>query len=106
MNPIRRSDDITLMNDIDCIADELQRIGCLVFHDQNLTEKSYVNLMKSFGECEAPDLFMNLKEYPEIFLVTGKRDDDGKSTNCCQRLGDSSVYWKHFTGGTKISSFS
>ena len=97
MNPIRRSDDITLINDIADIADDLQRIGCLIFHDQNLTEKSYVNLMKSFGECEAPDLFMNLKEYPEIFLVTGKRDDDGKKIGM---FGDTELGW-HSNGNSR-----
>ena len=97
MNPLRTVKDITKINDVSSIAKSLQEIGCLVFHEQNLTEKSYVNFMKSFGECEAPDLFMNLKEYPEIFLVTGKRDDDNKKIGM---FGDTELGW-HSNGNSR-----
>ena len=79
MQPNRRIDDITKINDLQLIANELQTVGMTIFHEQNLTQRDYINTMKKFGECEAPDLFMNPKEYPEIFLVTGKRDDDDRS---------------------------
>jgi len=97
VNPLKTVKDITKINDVSSIAKSLQEIGCLVFHEQNLTEKSYVNFMKSFGECEAPDLFMNLKEYPEIFLVTGKRDDDNKKIGM---FGDTELGW-HSNGNSR-----
>lgn len=96
MNPIRRTDDITKM-DPRSLASEIQRIGMAVFHEQNLTERSFIDYMKSIGECEAPDLFMNPKEYPEIFLVTGKRDDHGHKIGM---FGDSELGW-HSNGNSR-----
>ena len=52
--------------------------------------------MKKFGECEAPDLFMNPKEYPEIFLVTGKKVH-GKKIGM---FGDTELGW-HSNGNSR-----
>ena len=71
MIPFRHTNDIKPL-DISNVTKELQTVGSIVFHEQNLTESDYINTMKKFGECEAPDLFMNPKEHPEIFLVTDK----------------------------------
>jgi len=97
MQPNRRIDDITKIDDLQFIANELQNVGMTVFHEQNLTENDYINTMKKFGECEAPDLFMNPKKYPEIFLVTGKRDDDG---NKIGMFGDTELGW-HSNGNSR-----
>ena len=97
MQPMRLTDDITQINDLGNVAKELQNTGMFVFHEQNLTQSAYINLMKKFGECEAPDLFMNPKEYPEIFLVTGKRDDDG---NKIGMFGDTELGW-HSNGNSR-----
>lgn len=96
MNPFRHTEDITKL-DIKTLAEELQSVGCTIWHEQELTEKKYIDLMKKFGECEAPDLFMNPKEYPEIFLVTGKRDDNGKKIGM---FGDTELGW-HSNGNSR-----
>ena len=51
------------------IAKGIHKQGVAVFYNQKLNESEYISTMKRFCECEAPDLFMNPKEYPEIFLV-------------------------------------
>lgn len=79
------------------VARELQTRGAIIAHDQDLNEDRYVNLMKRFGECESPGLFMNPKEYPEIFLVTGKRDDHGEKIGM---FGDTELGW-HSNGNSR-----
>jgi len=79
------------------VAEQLQQSGAIVAHDQKLTEQQYIDLMKRFGECESPNLFMNPKEYPEIFLVTGKRDADGKKIGM---FGDTELGW-HSNGNSR-----
>ena len=51
------------------IARSVHKQGVAVFYNQKLNMSEYVNTMKRFGDCESNDLFMNPKEYPEIFLV-------------------------------------
>ena len=58
------------------IATQIHKEGVAVFYDQKFTEDDIIAMQKRFGECETPDLFMNPKKYPELFLVTGKRDDN------------------------------
>lgn len=53
--------------------------------------------MKGIGECETPDLFMNPKKTPEIFLVTGKKDEDGKKLGM---FGDTELGW-HSNGNSR-----
>ena len=96
MTPNRYTTDIKNA-DLRKIAEDLQKTGCAVFHDQQLTESEYIATMKQFGECEAPDLFMNPKDYPEIFLVTGKRDDNGKKIGM---FGDTELGW-HSNGNSR-----
>ena len=79
------------------LATGIQKEGLAVFYEQDLNEQEYVNLCKRFGECEAPDLFMNPKDYPEIFLVTGKRDDKG---NKIGMFGDTELGW-HSNGNSR-----
>jgi alpha-ketoglutarate-dependent taurine dioxygenase len=96
MNPFKTDKDITTL-DLKEVATAVQTSGAAIFHDQNLTERGYIDLMKKFGECEAPNLFMNPKEYPEIFLVTGKRDDHGHKIGM---FGDTELGW-HSNGNSR-----
>ena len=61
-----------------------------IFFEQDLTQANYIKLMKRFGECEHPDLFMNPKDNPEIFIVTGKRDKEGKKIGM---FGETELHW-------------
>ena len=78
------------------IARSIHKQGVAVFYNQKLNESEYINAMKRFGECESPDLFMNPKEYPEIFLVTGKKVD-GKKIGM---FGDTELGW-HSNGNSR-----
>lgn len=79
------------------IAKTIQTKGAVVFYEQNLTEGETVELCKRFGELEAPGLFMNPKEHPEIFYVTGQRDKDG---NKIGMFGDTELGW-HSNGNSR-----
>ncbi len=96
---IRSTEQIKLYNDdmLFRTASHIQHDGLAVFHEQELNETEYITLCKRFGECEAPDLFMNPKQYPEIFLVTGKRDADGKKIGM---FGDTELGW-HSNGNSR-----
>ena len=78
------------------IAKSIHKQGVVVFYNQKLNELEYINNMKRFGECESPNLFMNPKEYPEIFLVTGKKVD-GKKIGM---FGDTELGW-HSNGNSR-----
>ena len=71
--------------------------GHSIYHEQDLNADSYVELMKKFGECETPDLFMNPKDNPEIFLVTSKKDEQGKKLGM---FGDTELGW-HSNGNSR-----
>ena len=79
------------------IATKVQNDGYIIFHEQNFNEASYIKFMKSFGECEAPGYFMNPKEYPEIYLVTSKKDKHGKKIGM---FGDTELGW-HSNGNSR-----
>ena len=78
------------------IANSIHKQGVAVFYNQDMNETDYIRTMKKFGECEAPDLFMNQKEYPEIFLVTGKKVN-GKKLGM---FGDTELGW-HSNGNSR-----
>ena len=81
----------------DLIYSSLLNDGLVILHEQDLTKQAYVEFMKKFGECETPNLFMNDVDYPEIFYVTGKRDDDG---NKIGMFGDTELGW-HSNGNSR-----
>lgn len=99
ITPFRSEDQVYNYSDkqIKALASTIQKEGVAVFYEQDLTESKYIELCKRFGECEAPGLFMNPKEYPEIFLVTGKRDDSGKKIGM---FGDGELGW-HSNGNSR-----
>ena len=79
------------------LVEHLQRVGVVVCHDQDLSNNELVSFCKSIGECETPEAFMNPKEYPEIFKVTGKRKDDGSKIGM---FGDTELGW-HSNGNSR-----
>lgn len=99
INPHKSTDNILNYSDeqIKALATLIQKEGAAVFYDQSFDEQSYINLLKRFGELEAPGLFMNPKEFPELFLVTGRRDADGKKIG---QFGDGELGW-HSNGNSR-----
>ncbi len=93
MERIVELDDVHLQQHMTTI----QKQGVAVYYDQNLTADELCELARRIGEPEAPDLFMNPKEHPEIYLVTGKRDDDGKKIGM---FGDTELGW-HSNGNSR-----
>ncbi len=83
--------------DIFKTAQHVQRQGFAIFHDVQFTERKYVNYMKQFGELESPGLFMNPKDYPELFIVTDKKDKDG---NKLGMFGGGELGW-HSNGNSR-----
>ena len=83
ITPFRSTENILEVSDkrLKQISQQIHEEGCAVFYDQKFTESQIVAMQKRFGECEAPGLFMNPKDHPEIFLVTGKKVD-GKKLVC------------------------
>jgi alpha-ketoglutarate-dependent taurine dioxygenase len=76
---------------------KVQTEGLSIHHEQNFTESQFVEFFKRIGECEAPGLFMNPKDHPELFLVTGKRDAEGKKIGM---FGDGELGW-HSNGNSR-----
>jgi taurine dioxygenase len=99
MIPKILSKSISEYNDTELkeLASDIQKVGIAVGYDQSLSEETYISTMKRFGECEKPDLFMNPTDYPEIFLVTAKRDDKG---NKIGMFGDTELGW-HSNGNSR-----
>lgn len=69
----------------------------VLFLEQDMTQDEYVKTMKRFGKPETPKLWMNPKEHPEIFLVTGKKHDDGSKVGM---FGESELGW-HSNGNSR-----
>jgi hypothetical protein len=79
------------------LAVKIQTKGLSIHHDQQLNEDQIVEFFKRIGECEAPGLFMNLPDHPEIFLVTDRRDDSGKKVGM---FGGGELGW-HSNGNSR-----
>jgi len=78
-------------------ATRTQVQGHTVWHEQKFNAQGLATFMKRFGNCETPDLFMNPKKTPEIFLVTGKKDKHGKKLGM---FGDTELGW-HSNGNSR-----
>ena len=98
IEPFKTIQDIKSLDDghIRQLARVIHQDGVAVMYNQNLKENDYIDFMKRFGECESPDLFMNPKDYPEIFLVTAKTVD-GKKIGM---FGDTELGW-HSNGNSR-----
>lgn len=79
------------------VASEIQRRGIAVFHEQDLDESKFIQLIKRIGECETPGKFMNPTEFPEISLVTARRDEHGQKVGM---FGDGELGW-HSNGNSR-----
>ena len=98
IQPFKTVQDIKTLDEghIRQLVRDIHKDGVAVMYNQKLKETDYINFMKRFGNCEAPDLFMNPKEHPEIFLVTGKKVD-GKKIGM---FGDTELGW-HSNGNSR-----
>ena len=98
IQPFKTVQDIKTLDEghIRQLVKDIHKDGVAVMYNQKLQETDYINFMKRFGNCEAPDLFMNPKEHPEIFLVTGKKVD-GKKIGM---FGDTELGW-HSNGNSR-----
>lgn len=93
MNKIKNCSDVELLE----FAKTIQSKSPLILFEQDLTQNDFVNVMKRFGKCEQATMWMNPKEYPEIFIVTPKRDDQNNSLGM---FGDYELGW-HIDGDTR-----
>ena len=75
----------------------LQETGVAVSYEQELSDSALVSFCKNIGNCETPEAFMNLTEHPEIFKVTGKRNNDGSKIGM---FGDTELGW-HSNGNSR-----
>ena len=76
---------------------QVQHDGLAIFTEQEYTEAQLTSIFKRIGECEAPGLFMNDPDHPEIFKVSGERDGDG---NKIGMFGDGELGW-HSNGNSR-----
>ena len=79
------------------LCKDVQFYGWQIMHEQDLNESQLADLFKRIGDCETPDLFMNHKENPEIFNVSGERDSAGKKIGM---FGDGELGW-HSNGNSR-----
>jgi alpha-ketoglutarate-dependent taurine dioxygenase len=79
------------------LAKEIQTGKPVFFFEQGLTQGEFVKFMKKVGEPETPKSWMNPKEDPEIFLVTGKKHEDGSKVGI---FGDKEAGW-HSNGNSR-----
>lgn len=79
------------------VAKEIQTGKPVFFYEQFFTQADYVKVMKRFGEPETPKLWMNPKEHPEIFVVTGKKYEDGSKVGM---FGEKELGW-HSNGNSR-----
>tara|TARA_R110000868_G_scaffold161850_3_gene392745 strand:- start:3028 stop:3825 length:798 start_codon:yes stop_codon:yes gene_type:complete len=79
------------------LCNNIQTQGLTIHHDQEFTEAQIVEFFKRIGECEAPGLFMNSKDHPELFYVTDKKDEQG---NKIGMFGGGELGW-HSNGNSR-----
>ena len=79
------------------VMKQVQNDGLAIFTEQCYDEAQLASIFKRVGECEAPGLFMNDKNVPEIFKVSGERDAEG---NKIGMFGDGELGW-HSNGNSR-----
>ena len=99
ITPLRTDTNVTTLSDSELtnITHRINTDGLVVFTDQSLSESDFTSLGHRLGEPEAPGLFMNPTEHPEIYLVTGKRDEHG---NKLGMFGKTELGW-HSNGNSR-----
>ncbi len=83
--------------DIYNLIHEVQKNGLAIIYNQNLSENSLIEFMKKIGRCEVPNKFMNPPEFPEISIVTAKKDSHG---NKIGMFGQGELGW-HSNGNSR-----
>jgi alpha-ketoglutarate-dependent taurine dioxygenase len=78
------------------VAKEVQTGRPVFFYEQDFTQADYVKVMRRFGEPETPKLWMNPKDNPEIFIVSGKKVDGQK----LGMFGEKELGW-HSNGNSR-----
>ena len=78
------------------VAKEVQTGRPVFFYEQDLTQADYIKVMRRFGEPETPRLWMNPKDNPEIFIVSGKKIDGQK----VGMFGETELGW-HSNGNSR-----
>lgn len=79
------------------LVDTIQTQGLSVHYEQQFNENKIIEFFKRIGECEAPGLFMNPDRYPEIFLVSDRKDQSG---NKIGMFGGGELGW-HSNGNSR-----
>ena len=79
------------------LVKKIQTQGLSIHHEQEFTEDQIVEFFKRIGECEAPGLFMNPKDHPELFLVSDRKDEQG---NKLGMFGGGELGW-HSNGNSR-----
>jgi hypothetical protein len=79
------------------LVDTIQKQGLSIHHEQQFDERKIIEFFKRIGECEAPGLFMNPEQYPEIFLVSDQKDQSG---NKIGMFGGGELGW-HSNGNSR-----
>jgi len=79
------------------LIDTVQNTGYSIHYEQKFTEAEIIKFFKRIGECESPGLFMNPKDYPELFIVTGDKDTEGKKIGM---FGEGELGW-HSNGNSR-----
>lgn len=79
------------------LVDTIQKQGLSIHHEQQFDERKIIEFFKRIGECEAPGLFMNPEQYPEIFLVSDQKDQSG---NKIGMFGAGELGW-HSNGNSR-----
>ena len=78
------------------VAKEVQTGRPVFFYEQDFTQADYIKVMRRFGEPETPRLWMNPKDNPEIFIVSGKKIDGQK----VGMFGETELGW-HSNGNSR-----
>ena len=79
------------------LVKKIQTEGLSIHHEQKFTEAQIIEFFKRIGECEAPGLFMNPKDHPELFLVSDRKDEQG---NKLGMFGGGELGW-HSNGNSR-----
>jgi len=79
------------------LVNTIQTQGVAVLHEQQFKEAQIIEFFKRIGECEAPGLFMNPDEYPELFLVSDRKDESGQKIGM---FGGGELGW-HSNGNSR-----
>lgn len=73
------------------LVKEIVSTGHVILHDQHgMTQQQYVEVCNRIGNCEYYNYFMNPKDHPEISLVSGQKDDEGKAIGV---FGNTELQW-------------